>query len=194
MPSSERSRSFRLINPHIKSPGECLVLKRSSSRLLQQPYLITIAQNNQTYQNSTVTAAKNPSHTLHPTPVLSAILSILFIVPRNLTLVLSNELFMVSASLEESRISSPIATVIYRVCKSVSCRYNLARVLQDGDFDNISFPRKEETNLKGKWSYIFQHLNLCTYTLDLCVVLILELGENSVTVLTPRQLKFLLAS
>ena len=71
-----------------------------------------LLQNNHTYQKSSTTAAKKPSHTLQPTPVFSAIRSILFMVPRNRTLVLSKELFMVSASLEESRISSPIATVI----------------------------------------------------------------------------------
>lgn len=58
-----------------------------------------------------MTAAKKPTQTLHPTPVFSAIRSILFIVPRNLTLVFSNDRFIFSASAVESRISSPIALV-----------------------------------------------------------------------------------
>lgn len=76
------------------------------------PPLALFTQNNHTYQKSTLTAAKNPNQTLHPTPVFSAILNILFIVPRNRTLVLSKESFIVSVNLEESRISSPIAIVI----------------------------------------------------------------------------------
>ena len=75
--------------------------------------LLATSQNSQTYQNSTMTAAKKPTHTRHPTPVRSAMRSILFIVPRNRTRVLSNESFIFSASEVESRISSPIATVIY---------------------------------------------------------------------------------
>lgn len=70
-------------------------------------------QNNHTYQNSTITAAKKPSQTLQPTPVRSAILSIRFMVPLSLVLEFSNDSFIRSASLEESRISSPIAMVIY---------------------------------------------------------------------------------
>jgi len=58
-----------------------------------------------------MTAAKKPSQIFQLTPVFSAIRSILFIVPRNRTLVFSNESFILSASFEESRISSPMATV-----------------------------------------------------------------------------------
>ncbi len=63
--------------------------------------------------NRKATAAKNPTQTFQPTPVLSAIRSIRFMVPRNRTRVLSKPSFILSASFEESRISSPIATVIY---------------------------------------------------------------------------------
>lgn len=73
-------------------------------------------QNNHTYQKRSMTAAKKPSHTLQPTPVLSAIRSIRFIVPLSLTRVLSNESFTVLASFVESRISSPMATVIW-ICQ-----------------------------------------------------------------------------
>jgi hypothetical protein len=69
------------------------------------------AQNNQTYTNKIITAAKKANHTRQPTPVLSAILNILFIVPRSRTLVFSNESFIFSAIAEESLISVPIATV-----------------------------------------------------------------------------------
>ena len=84
-------------------------------RLLYSPSLLFLpkvkTQKSQTHTNSTTTAAKNPSHTLHPTPVLSAIRSILLIVPFSLTLVPSKVLFMLSASVELSRISSPMAIV-----------------------------------------------------------------------------------
>lgn len=73
---------------------------------------MSLNQNNQMYQNRSMTAAKKPSHTLHPTPVLSAIRNIRRIVPRNLCLVLSKDSFIVSVSFEESLISSPIASVI----------------------------------------------------------------------------------
>ncbi len=102
------------INPAPKTPDFCTERQTSSTAMThprtppKQP-----PQNSQTYQNKTITAAKNPTHTLHPTPVRSAIRSILFIVPRNRTRVLSNESFIRSARAEESRISSPIATVIY---------------------------------------------------------------------------------
>ena len=46
-------------------------------------------------------------------PVRSAMRSMRFIVPRNRTLVRSNESFIESASEEEERISSPMAIVIY---------------------------------------------------------------------------------
>ena len=72
-------------------------------------------QNSQTYQNTNATAAKKPNQTLQPTPVFSAIRNIRFMVPRKRTLVLSKESFILSASFDESRISSPIAIVIYRI-------------------------------------------------------------------------------
>lgn len=68
-------------------------------------------QNSQTYQNKNITAAKKPAHTFHGTPVFFAIASIRFIVPRNLTLVISNPSFILSANALLSRISSPIALV-----------------------------------------------------------------------------------
>ena len=61
-----------------------------------------------------MTAAKNPTHTRHPTPVRSAMRSILFIVPRSRIRLFSKESFIFSAREVESRISSPIATVIYK--------------------------------------------------------------------------------
>ena len=68
-------------------------------------------QNSQTQTNKHHTAMKNPSHTFHPTPVLSAILSILRMVPFSFTLVLSKLSFILSTRAEESRISSPMAIV-----------------------------------------------------------------------------------
>lgn len=71
-----------------------------------------VHQLNHTYVNSKNTATKNPNQTLHPTPVLSAIRNIRVIFPRIRTRVLSNE-FSRSVMCVVSRISSPIATVIY---------------------------------------------------------------------------------
>lgn len=68
---------------------------------------------NLTYQKSKMTAAKNPSHTFHGTPVFSAIRNIRVIVPRKRTLVFSKESFIFSAKAVESLISSPIALVSY---------------------------------------------------------------------------------
>jgi len=68
-------------------------------------------QNNHTYQNRNITAAKKPAHTRQPTPVFCAIRNIRFIVPRNRTRVFSKDSFIESAIFEESRISSPMATV-----------------------------------------------------------------------------------
>jgi hypothetical protein len=76
-------------------------------------FMITRFQNSHTYQKSSITAAKKPSQTLHPTPVFSAMRNILFIVPFNFKLVFSNVPFIFSASAEDSRISSPMAIVIY---------------------------------------------------------------------------------
>jgi hypothetical protein len=45
---------------------------------------LSLSQNNHTYQNSSITAAKKPNQTLHPTPVLSAICNIRVMVPFNL--------------------------------------------------------------------------------------------------------------
>ena len=70
---------------------------------------------------------------------------------------------MVSASLEESRISSPIATVI--------CVERLLVV--EGE-------RLEE----GRGIDIFEHLDLGTYAFDFGVVLVFEFGEDGVAVLT----------
>ena len=56
---------------------------------------------------------KKPSQIRQPTPVLSAMRSIRFIVPRNRFRVPSKLSFIFSAKAVESRISSPIATVIF---------------------------------------------------------------------------------
>lgn len=66
---------------------------------------------NHTHQNSKTSAAKNATHAFHPTPVFFAILSILFIVPLILFLLFSNWSFIFSASVVESRISSPMRWV-----------------------------------------------------------------------------------
>ena len=101
-----------------KSPvqGKTVLHRPAGNPNRSQPFpelQLQAPQNNQTYQNRKITAAKNPSHTLHPTPVRSAIRSMRFIVPRNRSRVLSNVSFILSARAEESRISSPMATVIY---------------------------------------------------------------------------------
>ena len=69
---------------------------------------------------------------------------------------------MVSASLEESRISSPIATVI--------C---VERVLVVGG------ERLEE----GRGNDIFEHLDFGAYAFDFGVVLVFEFREDGVAVL-----------
>ena len=84
------------------------------SRLDRRLSATLARQNSHTYQKRTIKQAKNPSQILHPMPVCSAMRSIRVMVPRNLTLVLSNESFIRSASFDESRISSPIATVNYQ--------------------------------------------------------------------------------
>lgn len=68
-------------------------------------------QDSHTQANRHQTAKKKPSQTFQPTPVLSAILNILLIVPFNFALVLSKSSFILSARADESRISSPIAIV-----------------------------------------------------------------------------------
>lgn len=68
---------------------------------------------NHTHQNSNITTAKNPTHTLHPTPVFSAILNMRLIVPRSLFREFSNWSFIFSVSAVESRISSPMRCVNY---------------------------------------------------------------------------------
>lgn len=80
------------------------------------------AQNNHTYQNRKITAAKNPNQTLHPTPVFSAILNIRFIVPFNFNRLFSNESFIESANFEESRISSPMRCESYKSYRFISNR------------------------------------------------------------------------
>ena len=71
-----------------------------------------LAQNSLTYQNSKQTAKKNNTHTFQPTPVFSAMISMRFMVPRKRILVFSKPSFIRSVNLVESRISSPIASVI----------------------------------------------------------------------------------
>lgn len=58
-----------------------------------------------------MTAAKKPNHTLHPTPVASAIRIILPIVLFSRVPADENSSFIVSIRLLESRISSPIFSV-----------------------------------------------------------------------------------
>lgn len=138
-------------------------------------------QNNQTYQNRNITAAKNPNHTFHPTPVRSAIRSIRFIVPRNRTRVLSNVLFILSARAEESRISSPIATVIYAAYTGSLVRASFACGFCDsfgwGGVGGLGKARRESP-------YVFQHLHFRTHALELRVVLALEFGQDRVAVLS----------
>ena len=69
---------------------------------------------------------------------------------------------MVSASLEESRISSPIATVI--------C---VERVLV------VGWERLEE----GRGTNIFEHLDFGAYAFHFGVVLVFQFGEDGVAVL-----------
>lgn len=73
--------------------------------------LVLFFQNSHTQAKRHQTATKKPSQTFQPIPVRSAILSILRMVPLNLTLVLSKLSFILSANAEESRISSPMAIV-----------------------------------------------------------------------------------
>lgn len=68
-----------------------------------------------------MTAAKKPSHTFQPTPVRSAMTSMRFMVPRSRSRVESKVSFIFSANAEESRISSPIATVIYPYVELAKC-------------------------------------------------------------------------
>lgn len=103
----------------------------------------------------------NPTQTFHPTPVFSAIRNIRFTVPRNRTRVLSKESFIVSAREEEERISSPI--------EMVSCIALL--VVNQG---------REE---RGR-ANIFQHLDLGGDAFYFAVVLVFQLGQNGVAVLT----------
>lgn len=58
-----------------------------------------------------MTKAKKPTQTFQPTPVRSAIRSILFIVPRSRLRVPSNWSFIFSAKAVESLISPPMAFV-----------------------------------------------------------------------------------
>ena len=89
-------------------PPSCLLLFMPTF-ILNPP---TPPQNNHTYAKTAHTAKKNSTHTLHPTPVFSAILNMRFIVPRNRSRVLSKLSFMVSAREEEERISSPMERVM----------------------------------------------------------------------------------
>jgi hypothetical protein len=123
-----------------------------------------VPQNSHTYQNRNITAAKNPNHTLHPTPVLSAILSIRFIVPLSCSRLFSNESFIVSASFEESRISSPMRCVSYRTT-STSVRTE---------------PRAT------RYTYVLQHLHLPRQNPHLLIILALQLIQHCTTVLPLR--------
>ena len=115
---SQRSHNAMLyaVNSHIiSSPGAIYtihIFSFPSIPHLPPPTPSPHHQNNHTQTKTIQTAAKNPTHTFHPTPVFSAILNIRFIVPLSLTLVLSKESFILSASEEEERISEPMATVI----------------------------------------------------------------------------------
>lgn len=76
---------------------------------------------------------KKPSHTRQPTPVRSAMRSIRVILPRSRTRVLSN-VSLRSVRLDVSRISSPIAIVIYF---SFSPSFNLGLESTQRTFFNI---------------------------------------------------------
>lgn len=95
-----------LLEPHACEP--CFLARQSYHGAYTGP----CAQNSQMYQKRNMTAAKKASQTFQPTPVLSAMRIMRFMVPRKRTRVVSNELFIFSASAVESRISSPIAVVI----------------------------------------------------------------------------------
>lgn len=114
IPSCAAHSGGYIYNSCPKTPCSYPTPSHAIQTLLQHCFCIEFArgQNNQTYQNNKDTTAKNPSQTFQPTPVRSAIRSIRLIVPRTRCLALSKESFIVSASFEESRISSPIATVI----------------------------------------------------------------------------------
>lgn len=93
-----------------------------------------------------------------------------FIVPRRRTRVLSKESFMVSVSAEESRISSPMARVIY-------CGWCCQKLVGS---------RGGEQGRGGKGrAYVFEHLNLRAHPFKLDVVLAFQLREYGVGVLSP---------
>jgi len=122
------------------------------------------AQKSQTYVNKRMTARKKPSHTFQPTPVLSAMSSIRFMVPRRRNRVLSKLSFIFSANADDSLISSPIATVI--------CVEHQWPVRSAGFFGT---------------TYILEYPDLPHNSVDLLVVLALELVQDCVAVLAPEQ-------
>ena len=99
-----------------------------------------------------------------PTPVLSAMRNILFIVPRNRFRVPSKLSFIFSANAVESRISSPIATVIFFP--------TLLSVVPH------SFPHYISR------TYILQHPDLLRHLAHMVIVLTLKLVDHGITVLS----------
>lgn len=110
LPYEDTSSPVR--HSHFPFPFFLTILSPSSPAhhpLLTNP----LPQKSHTYTKTHHTNAKNPTHTLHPTPVFSAILNILPIVPLNRMRVFSNPSFIVSARLLDALISSPIAMVMF---------------------------------------------------------------------------------
>lgn len=94
-------------------------------------------QKSQTQTKSNQTTAKNPNHTLQPTPVFSAILNIRRIVPFNRTPVPSNLSLIFPARSLLSRISSPIAMVNCFNCPTF-CDRSVVAVLSFCDSSSSS--------------------------------------------------------
>lgn len=121
-----------------------------------------------------MTAAKKASQAFHGIPVFSAILNMRFMVPRSRTRVESNESFIFSASAEESRISSPIATV--------NCAKSISR-----DPRSHHTPRGAPPNpqmLGGRQeAHILQHPHLARQRAHLLLVLTLQLVQHGIRIL-----------
>jgi len=144
-----------------------------------------------------MTAAKKPSHAFQPTPVRSAIRSMRFIVPRRRTRVPSNESFIFSARAVESRISSPMATVICPTPKSAQIphrshhTHSIPLFRRDsGSVVHKTQERKKRLGEgKGGWrerertTHILQHLHLGAHALELLFILALQLAQYGVRVL-----------
>jgi len=125
----QRLHSMQCIQPSL--------CRREKGRMQILLILVPYSQNSHTHANKAHTNRKKPNHTFQPTPVRSAIRSILFIVPRNLTPVPSNWSLIVCARLLESRISSPIAMVNCFSCPTF-CDSNVVAVVSFCDSSDSS--------------------------------------------------------